>query len=369
MARGQDLTASDWNRFAQSGRNAIALATILGWKVHWNSSNKNTAILQNGAKKIVVPTTNINANRARSWIKQILTASDADQIVQLAEGTLNLRDMPEEVQRVVATMGTALNQYAMSFAEQRQLIKEESVLTHKVGEAVEQQPAPVEQQPPQQSVTQRHTEDDEDFEQFLEELDRIEVVKTEPLLARQRKKKGGSGDMYESKGIEVVTLSDSTQFFRCKFCTYVNANKLSVRSHLNSNHRGMATPDFAKKEEPVPAAEPAQPATKADAIVSLHGIELLTHQVREGLRPNGQARDVSVHLLQLPFDQRAKIAHIILNGKDVETLRTAAEEAIAEAKSERDSALAKADAATQRADALESDLSALRDMIQGLGNR
>lgn len=357
MPRGPALDAADWKKFEQSGRNTIALATILGWRVHWNSNNKNTAVLtsQTGTKKIVVPTTNINANRYRSWITQILTSSDSAQVVRLAQGTLDLRTQPEAVQRVVATMGTALSQFAMRYAEQRSLIdaasKETPVLTQKVIESVGppvtavQDPLPV-----SPSVTDRHT---------------VGVVKVEPLMATRASDGRSKGRTYESRTTEVVTLSDGSAFFRCRFCEYVSVNKLSVRAHSNTAHRGLGTPEHVAEQRK--AEQPSAPAAMPSDPRRLHGIELLTHEVREGFKDRQQARDVAVHLLNLSFEERAKIAHIILNGKDVETLRTLAEESIAEANEARDAAVAKAAAAEAKATAIESDLTALREMIQGIG--
>lgn len=354
------MTAADWRKFVQAGRNAIALATVLGWNVYWNSSAKNTAVLtnRNGTKKIVVPTTNINAHRAVGWLNQIFTNSDTDQVINLARGNLDLMTQPEDVQRVVATMGTALNEFARTYAEARHLIEKEgnavkaAPLTQKIMDAVA--PVPPKPAPPvePEPVTGSHT---------------TQVVKVEPLQATRFTGHGGNrSTRYISKAIEVVTLDDGTEFFRCQFCKkYVNANKLSVRSHVNSVHRGEGSPDHKKEETPVTPPPPAAPAAQGP---SLHGIELLTHEVREALRPNNQPRDVSVHLLNLSFEQRAKIAHIILNGKDVETLRTVAEEAVSEAKAAAAAAEAKAAAATERANQIESDLTALREMVQGIGS-
>jgi hypothetical protein len=88
----------------------------------------------------------------------------------------------------------------------------------------------------------------------------------------------------------------------------------------------------------------------------LLGVPLLTHHLRQAMLRSDQARDVAVSLTSLDFETRARLAHVILMGRDAEAMRAAAEQRITELEAE-------VAAAESKAETLQQDWNALQDLL------
>lgn len=371
MASNVEFIETDLRRFDARAREIIALAWVLGWTIRWLNPKHKAVMLVNGdherRKVINVPTTNMNANRVNGAYRQILQHTDTDRVKNLAFGTLDMRTQPEAVQRIVTLLGTRLHTFIADSLDRRD--REEAAMSpqtkvvNNVGEAIKEA-----------------------------EKGKPRVVSTRPFMASR-----GDVGVYESDAIVIATLSDGTEIFKCKRCDYMNVKDKSVRSHSNTQHRGEGTPTWKvvrdqqaeisktnalrnpPKVEPKiqfqdkPAdpkaylpptpksiAEMSHTATvaKTAAQAPLHGVTLLAHEIRQAMKASttAPARDAAVHLVGLPPETRMEIATLILNGHQFEQLRTAADEAIALAREERD-------AERTRADKLQGDLHALKDIL------
>jgi hypothetical protein len=200
-----------------------------------------------------------------------------------------------------------------------------------------------------------------------------EVSRVPYIVNRSGTGSQGGHSFYESKAVEVVTFSDGSMVYACTQCDYVKDNARSVSVHAGNRHKGLVTPDFLiekQKEEPVTEQsqepEPDEPqiiqpllelaqkvAARSEPKAPEVGVPLLTHHLRAAMLHSDQARDVAVEITSLDFDTRARLAHVILMGRDSEFIREAAQARIAEVEAERDAAQAKVDGLQQDWDALQ----------------
>ena len=71
----------------QISRRIITLARMLGWDVRWSGVSKQNVILRSDdGKRLVIPPTGVNVNRAQSWIRAILRHTAPAKIRNLYRG-------------------------------------------------------------------------------------------------------------------------------------------------------------------------------------------------------------------------------------------------------------------------------------------
>jgi hypothetical protein len=375
MSSVPEFKASEIKQFDRKAQDTIALALILNWSVRWTNRRRNSVMLVNKdhSKKILVPTTNVNANRARSWLSQIATHTPDADLNRLLVGDIDLMRAEPNIARVTAVTGTSVFQAMREFMNE----KRGATLTQQVAEAVS-------------------------FESDDEPLGVDIEVGRRPYMV-QRSEPGKGAVAYESKAIEVIDYSDGSTAYGCRLCDRVADKPRSISTHAGQAHPGQTTPDFLIEkhkrvaEEAVsqrvqdrvveavktnPVAERvaaavvagererasgslttldealAQSANRKEGTVQsdLRGVPLLTHHLRAAMTRSDQARDVAVEITSLDFETRARLAHVILMGKDAETMRAAAESRITEAEQERDAAKAEAEQ-------LRADWDALQDLL------
>lgn len=320
---------SDLNKFEIKARDAIALALILDWNVRWMNAKRTSAALRHGSKQILIPSTNVNANRAKSWINQIVTHSDTQRLREVKFGDIEILRAEPNVARIVAVTGMRPIDLVRETSEEEPVKAEQQHLTQTVAEVISESIA----------AGERERQEGVPFTD-LDDVAPVEVGRAPYLVNRSgHPNKDGSIATYESKAIEVITYSDGSEKYACRFCGVVYDRPRSVSTHSGAAHKGMATPDFLlnKREEPT-VTEPVTPPTPATFSSLLRGVPLLTHHLRAAIAHSDQARDVAVEIIGLDFETRARLAHVILMGKDSETMRAAAEERIAEVERERDAA-------------------------------
>jgi hypothetical protein len=73
-------------------------------------------------------------------------------------------------------------------------------------------------------------------EQEVEATPERTIVSERPWLARRGGSEGKGGRVYESRGVLVVTFSDGTESYKCKFCDVMNDNPRSVKMHAAQKH-------------------------------------------------------------------------------------------------------------------------------------
>lgn len=374
MSLTVEFQPNELRRFDPRAAEVIGLAWVLGWRVRWINNKRKSVVLSTGDqernKTITVPSTNINANRVASSYRQLFQYTEPQVIADLALGKMDVRNQPEPVQRIVTLLGTRIYTYAAEHLERRDPDLAARLLSP-------QREDPVPTKNPRAPLGNNVGD-------AIREAEQRNGAAPKHVASRKTFLASRNGKEYPSDIIDVITYTDGSIAYGCKRCDFVtDKSHLSVRSHSVNVHKGEGQPDWkaidlqraaakAKPEpkpepakptprsiaelaKPIPPAEPAKPVVRQEA--PLHGITLLTHHVRTALRAGaGQPRDVAVHLLELDPLVRMEIATLILNGHQFEQLRTAADEAIALAKLERD-------AERDRADKLQGDLRALKDIL------
>jgi hypothetical protein len=227
------LTGSELRKFQPEARRIIALAKVLGWSVRWTNQRHHVVALRTQGKEILVPSTNINAKRARSWGDQIINHSPLESLNNLIAGDLDMVKDTEAAE-VVAVLGTSLMTSITRRAKER--MNEEAATKRAT-----QQPAP--QPKKEEKVTAVMVESDV--------LPAPRLISTRPWMVRKGGTEGGKGTMYESPVVVVETYSDGSEVFRCRNCRYSNENPRSVSSHNSRAHP-------AKEERPEPVLMPVE---------------------------------------------------------------------------------------------------------------
>lgn len=186
----QEYAPTDASRFGHEARKVIALARVLGWSARWGGSQHRMVVLSSPdhSKRINVPTTNINHNRARSWIKQIMTHTGPDIIDAVMHGKADMTD--PDMAEVVATLGTSMITYA--------------------GKQMEREAMAAAAAPAERTVTS--------------------------TVVRQAKK-NGTGRTEDSPGVLVRTWSDGSVDYLCRVCEgFDSPNMHAVVMHANNKH-------------------------------------------------------------------------------------------------------------------------------------
>lgn len=344
MVTTPEFVLSDIKRFDIKAQQAIALAIALGWRCRWTNSNKRLAILSLGQKRIDVPLTNINANRARSWAQQIMRASDHDAVMLLATGgERDMLKLSPEQQGAVALVGTFLRDSTREYLESKGE-KMPQRMTQSVGDAV---PRPT---PPQQATPRPGSEaPPEDLV--------LKVKRRYPYTAARG---GGGRAAYQSDITEVIEFENGSIIYGCKRCKYVNPNPNSVRAHSVQAHPGQGSPkEMLKPEEEVLVTPSPEP--------SVVGVPLLTRIITDLRKGDPSSRDIAVGLVNQPWETRCHLAMLLLNGRQFEQMRTGAEEAVSEAMAEAERWKELAGVYQEQANRAEGDLESLKEIISGIG--
>jgi hypothetical protein len=198
---GAQFTSSDAKRFTGEARRVIAMARLLGWSVNWGGISHKMVTMHSPdhTHRINVPVTNVNHNRARSWIMQILRHTPTANITAVMEGGNGLDMMAEpDMAEAAALVGASL----VTFAEkQAQREKNTEMATVPTGPA-----------------TDRATR----------------TVKSEaPYMAKHNKKH----TRVESGSVLVRTWSDGTVDYKCRMCeAYTSDRVQSVVIHATQKH-------------------------------------------------------------------------------------------------------------------------------------
>ena len=310
------FTESDIYRFEDKGQMVIALGMLLGWTVRWQNSNRKVAVISLGGRRINIPSTNLNAKRSESMLRQVLRHSPAEQLSDLLAGRMVLSDYSPRFQGIIARVGVA-GAVADAEAAAAELAKREEPVQMELP-TTEPEPEPTDSGDEPKPPT---------------------VVKVTPYIARLNQT-----HQYESGTIEVIGWSNGTTTYRCRICRkFEGLSARSVSNHakwahpgegLEERNRVIASQGTRKKRAPEP--EPVEP----------EGIE-----VEPDVNAPIDFDQFADSLLSLPFEQRAQLARTLLNGRDPQ-----ADERIAEVERQRDEAI-------RQREKVEADLRVIRDLL------
>ena len=191
----------DLRHFTEVARKAITMAHDLGWSVRWakNGPHSKLGVLyaNDGTNySINIPTTNVNANRARSWVKQIRRHSDEDAV-------------------------------------ERWLARQERPEKRPIPVPPQPRPEPPKPTPPKTAPPQAEHP----------QAEQPTLVSSNPWLVHlSGHKSTKKGRVYESQFVTEEHWSDGSIIYRCTMCPYSTSNKpRSVSAHASQAHRGEYT--------------------------------------------------------------------------------------------------------------------------------
>jgi hypothetical protein len=124
-----EVRPGELSGFAQISRRIITLARMLGWDVRWSGVSKQNVILRSDdGKRLVIPPTNVNVNRAQSWIRAILRHTAPAKIRNLYRGGtgINLARDPDAAE-IVAAFGVELKLFTDAYDEAREAMDRDTV--------------------------------------------------------------------------------------------------------------------------------------------------------------------------------------------------------------------------------------------------
>lgn len=254
MASSVMVEPRDLNRFNPAARRAVILAGCMGWSVRWANKRGRIIALRHESKEILVPSTNVNANRARSWIDQIVRYSDPDILRDFTSGKwMHDFDMPSSkiVEALGAEVSLAIEKHLANPDAEPEVFPDVPAETPTL--APEPEPEEVADVPDTVSAPTHR----EQLEQLLERRRNRVLVSTRPWMARKGGTEGGGGRMYESPVVLVDTFSDGSIEYRCKFCAFTHENPRSVSAHASRSKTGHNSGDEPIIVRPVPVYEPS----------------------------------------------------------------------------------------------------------------
>lgn len=233
MSRTFDID-TDLSHFSKEARHLLHAARHLDWSIRWLTDQHQVAQITSPGdehKTINIPTTNVNANRVKSWVKQLRRYSDDRDFVAYVE-----MNWPTAVK--VESLAPRVEVKGASFGKP-QYVLADSHGSLNLGDA-------------HPDGQQRAAEASSIIQELLTQDDEVEdthrVVSTKPWLVRKAPstRSGSAGSMYESHSVSVVTFSDGRQEYRCNFCEYEHPdNPRSVSAHAAKAH-----PEHPRPEEP-----------------------------------------------------------------------------------------------------------------------
>lgn len=258
----------DLSPFPSVTQDILRLAHDLGWSMRWVGSNKNVVHITSPiepSKRIVIPSTNLNADRARSTTRQIQRYSDPDKVSDWVDSHTTVRGKgavrvaldigpeppkPTPQARPQTAMAAALTEADRSASRTEATIGDEvrsgvtcsSCLTgyDKCTDRIlagksaccatcaetDTHDEKVERRLHLTSVTASPS----DEVSQIRDSDRS-VVTEKPWMARQGGSEGASGRMYESPSVIERVWSDGHTDYKCTVCSYTSDNPRSVSSH------------------------------------------------------------------------------------------------------------------------------------------
>jgi len=249
MPLGARISGDETNRFKPEVRRLIALARVLEWDVRWAGNNRQLAVMRSPVhttKTINLPITSINHNRWTSTMKQLVTHSDPAAIRNVVSGTYDLRK-EADIAEIVVLVGPELLDY---LAEEVGMDKPSEITppTREEPEEVTVIPMPRPETKARKTAVAAAMEEAEAVKAAHPVIEKATnpdsptavvekiVVSERPWLARKGGKDGGGGVVYESPVVNVVTYSDGTETFKCRFCDVTSDNPRSISGHSNRGH-------------------------------------------------------------------------------------------------------------------------------------
>lgn len=220
MAHGQSgvfTFPNDLSGFTREVQTMLTMAHDLGWSVRWLGVQKHVAEITspNREKSINVPTTNINANRMKSWVGAIRRYSDPEKVEQWADEHTRPKK-PTFTPPIPPTTVAA----AMAEARASHSVTKEETVT---------QPA----------LPTDYVSAD------------VTVVSEKPWLARSSGVPGGKGTKYESPFVLERLWSDGHVDYKCPTCDYSSDRPRSVSSHASLREDHPKGPQ-SKKQRRIP---------------------------------------------------------------------------------------------------------------------
>lgn len=245
MPSATQFDPSDTGLFVPVAAKTINLARVLGWDVRWMGVRHDAVTLRSpdGDKTINVPTTNVNANRAKSWIRAIFRYTDMNHLARFINGELDLTKEQPDVQSLVAVFGTEI------FKDLTK--KEEPQVDHSVAFKNPTAPAkpaplpvngdipavdPVMKAPDTKAISEPH------------------VVSVQPFMRKDRnhrKDETGNVIMSPSEFVNVITYSDGSVLHGCTWegCDYTAEKMPSVLIHRHHHTGATRVPHKTKRKD------------------------------------------------------------------------------------------------------------------------
>jgi hypothetical protein len=378
MPLGAQISGDETSRFKPEVRRLIALARVLRWDVRWAGNQRQMVVMRspvNTSKTINLPTTSINHNRWTSTMKQIVTHSDPEAIRYVVTGDFDLVK-ETDIAEIVVLVGPELLDYLAeevgmdkpsekTVPPTREVAEEVTVVQMPrktaVAEAMEEAQAKAAVEPP--GYTGKPTKGSK-----VDAAPERVIVSERPWLARKGGKDGAGGVVYESPVVNVVTYSDGTETFKCKFCDVTSDNPRSISGHSNRGHSAevkqmpAATPllrtDHYEKSDIARPTRTAIARLANDLVAALDGVEswqamdasdlahTLARRVVEG-RPEHHVNSEPLTSEQVI----ARITSLVDNGR------------LAEMSHQMEQMAASLAEQTARADRAAGNLQALKDML------
>lgn len=230
-----DFTSTDAKRFQGEARRTIAMARLLGWSATWGGVSHRMVVLNNPdhTHRINVPVTNVNHNRARSWIMQILRHTPTANITAVMDGGSGTDMLAEpDMAEAAALIGASL----VTFADkQAQREKNTEMATVPTG-------------PKADRATR--------------------TVKSEhPYMAKHNKQSG----RVESASVLVREWTDGTVDYKCRMCeAYTSDRVQSVVIHATQKH---IAPENKRKRK---AAQATKTVKVGPAVVPVDVVDVVT---------------------------------------------------------------------------------------------
>lgn len=217
MAHGQSgvfTFPNDLSGFTREVQTMLTMAHDLGWSVRWLGVQKHVAEITspNREKSINIPTTNINANRLKSWVGAIRRYSDPEKVEEWADEHTPRPKKPTFTPPIPPTTVAA----AMAEARASHSVTKEETVT---------QPA----------LPTDYVSAD------------VTVVSEKPWMAkRSGHEVTHKGTVYESPWVIERTWSDGHVDYKCTTCEYTAAKPRSVSSHAANKEDHPKGPQSAK---------------------------------------------------------------------------------------------------------------------------
>lgn len=270
----------DLSPFPDQTQRVLRMADALGWHLRWLGVQHKLANISspNHEKSINIPSTNVNANRAKSWFNQIVRYSDPKKVAEYAEKERH----PATAKGITSAMRLAFPEFALP--EERTAMR---TAYEEGARAKQPKPKPA---PPVTYVTDadrtqstigderrsglpcadcmtpydkctdrvftkgkaccaRCADTDTHNVEVVEKVARLKIdpeadakqvrmhdpdltiVSERPWIARRSGKEGGKGKVYESPYVTERLWSDGTVDYKCPYCQYVSDKPRSVSSH------------------------------------------------------------------------------------------------------------------------------------------